>query len=103
MSKVDKDELFGHLTQFLKSKGIDLQEGAYTRTIQKGCDVLAETINLSQQAMDRAKTELEKSLDRAREVIHKKTAPRTPPVERAAASQPEDAPSVKPPKIVPRR
>jgi hypothetical protein len=104
MSKVDKDEIYGHLSQFLKDKGIDLQEGAYTRTLQKGCAVLADTINLSQQAMERAKSQIEKNLDRAREVIHQKTAPRTPPVQpQPAAAAPDEGQPGKPPKILPRR
>jgi hypothetical protein len=81
MKKIEKDELFGHVRQFLKNKGIELQEGSYTRTIEKGCQVLADTINLSQQAMDRTKAELERKLDQARQVIHEKTAPRKPPVQ----------------------
>jgi hypothetical protein len=86
MSKIDKDELFNQVSQFLKSKGVELQEGSYARTIQKGCQLLADTINLSQQAMERARSEVEQNLERARQVIHEKTAPRKPPV------TPEEAP-----------
>jgi hypothetical protein len=46
MQTINKDELFGHVCQFLKAKGIELQEGAYTHTIKKGCQVLADTISL---------------------------------------------------------
>jgi len=88
MNKIQQDELFGHVSQFLKAKGIELQEGSYTRTIQKGCQVLADTINLSQQAMTRAKSGLEKKLDQARQVIHEKTAPRKPPVQTKAGKAP---------------
>jgi hypothetical protein len=84
--KINKDELFDQVTAFLKRKGIDLQEGPYTRTIHKGCQVLADTINLSQQAIESAKTELERKLDQARQVIHQKTAPRKPPVYPASDS-----------------
>jgi hypothetical protein len=86
MSKINKDELFTHVSDFLKARGIDLQAGSYTRTIEKGCQVLADTINLSQQALERAKIELEEKLERARDVIHKQTAPRKPPVMTQASS-----------------
>src|SRR5205823_1830741 len=76
MNKIDKDELFRHLSGFLKAKGVELQAGAYTQQIQKGCGILADTVNLSQQAFDRAKTEMERQLERMREVIHESTAPR---------------------------
>ncbi len=88
MKTINKDELLGHVRQFLKTKGIELQEGAYTHTIEKGCQVLADTINLSQQAMNRAKAELGRTLNHAREVIHRKTAPRKPPVQPQAQPSP---------------
>jgi hypothetical protein len=91
MQTINKDELFGHVCQFLKAKGIELQEGAYTHTIKKGCQVLADTINLSQQAMNRAKAELDRTLNHAREVIHRKTAPRKPPVQPQAQPPPPPA------------
>ncbi len=76
MNRVDKKEMFAHVKQFLKAKGIDLQEGSYTQRIQQGCGILTDTINLSQQAYERTRTALDKGLERAREVIHEKTAPR---------------------------
>jgi hypothetical protein len=94
MKKIEKDELFSHIRQFLKAKGIELQEGSYTRTIEKSCQVLADTINLSQQAVVRAKAELDRTLDHARRVIHEKTAPRKPPVQ--AQPQPEPQPQLEP-------
>ena len=77
MNKIDKDELFRHLSGFLKAKGVELQEGPYTQQIQKGCGILADTVNLSQQAFDRAKTEMERQLEHMRVIIHESTAPRT--------------------------
>jgi hypothetical protein len=79
MNKIDKDELFRHLTGFLKAKGVELQEGTYTQQLQRGCGLLADTVNLSQQAIERAKTEMEKQFDQMRQIIHETTAPRTPP------------------------
>jgi hypothetical protein len=81
MNKIKQDELFGHVRKFLKNKGVELHDGSCTRTIRKGCQVLADTINLSQQAMERAKTEVSKKLEHARQVIHEKTAPPKSPVE----------------------
>jgi hypothetical protein len=83
MNKIDKQELYSHLSQFLKAKGVELQEGSYTRRIQHGCSILADTVNLSQQAFEKAKTVMDKRLDRMRQVIHEKTAPKT------ASSQPK--------------
>jgi hypothetical protein len=97
MKKINKDELFAQVSEFLKGKGIELQDGSYTQTIHKGCQVLADTINLSQQAMARTKAEIDKHLDRVREVIHTKTAPKKPPVQpnpvppRAETAQPAGA------------
>jgi hypothetical protein len=103
MKKIDKDELFVHIRQYLKTKGIELEEGSYTRTVEKGCQVLADTINLSQQALGRAKTELEKTLDQARQVIHEKTAPRKPSVQSQPPPAPASPEQKEPPKSSPGR
>jgi hypothetical protein len=79
MNKIDKDELFRHVSEFWKAKGIELQPGTYTQRIKKGCDLLASTVNLGQEAFERAKVEMEKHLEQMRQVIHEKTAPKTPP------------------------
>lgn len=97
MKKIDRDELFSHVSEFLKVKGVELQEGSYTRTIQKGCQVLADTINLSQQAMERAKAEIDKRVEQARQAIHEKTAPRKPPMQ-ADPAPAEPKPPSKPSK-----
>jgi hypothetical protein len=78
MKKIDKDEIYGHLKDFLKVKGIELQDGSYTRQIQHGCQILADTVNLSQQALKQAKTTVGTKLDQVRQVIHEKTAPKGP-------------------------
>jgi hypothetical protein len=77
MKKIDKAELYRHISQFLKTKGVELQDGSYTRRIQDGCSILADTVNLSQQAFGKAKTAMDQRLDRMRQVIHEKTAPKT--------------------------
>ena len=78
MNKIDKDELYGHVQAFLKGKGVELQDGSYTRRIQQGCDILAKTINNSRGALERAKAEADRRLDEVRQAIHEKTAPKPP-------------------------
>jgi hypothetical protein len=75
MKKIKQEELYGHLREFLKGKGIELQEGSYTRQIQHGCRILADTVNLSQQALHQARSAVGERLDQVRQVIHEKTAP----------------------------
>jgi hypothetical protein len=82
MNKIDKDELFQHVSGFFKNRGIELKTGPYTAGIQKGCELLADTVNLSQEAWDRARIEMERNLDHMRQVIHERTAPKS-------ASQPQ--------------
>src|SRR6266566_8094772 len=76
MKQIQKDELYEHLGQFLKDKGIELTEGSYTKGIHAGCSLLADAINLSQAGLERAKAGLDKKLDQVRQVIHEKTAPK---------------------------
>ena len=77
MKQIQKDELYAHLSDFLRDKGIELKEGSYSKGIHAGCSLLADAINLSQAGIDRAKTELDKQLQQVRQVIHEKTAPKT--------------------------
>ena len=79
MKAIQKDELYEHVSQFLKAKGIEMKEGSYPKGIQKGCSILADAINLSQKGITQAKVQIDKNLDRMRQVIHEKTAPRTAP------------------------
>jgi hypothetical protein len=88
MKPIEKDELYEHLGQFLKSKGIEMKEGSYTKSIQAGCSLLADAINLSQAGIERAKTELDKNLERVRQVIHEKTAPKSARTTAPAAPPP---------------
>lgn len=79
MKPIDKNELFEHMSSFLKGKGIHLQEGAYTEQLQKSCGLLADTVNLSQKTLERAKEEMDKRLKQVQQVIHEATAPESPP------------------------
>ena len=93
MKRIEKAELYEHLSEFLKTKGIDLKEGSYTNFIHNGCKVLAEAVNLSQQGLDRARNGLNDKLDRMRRVIHEKTAPKPPPAGPAPNSAPAAGPT----------
>jgi hypothetical protein len=84
MKPIEKDEVYEHLRGFLRSKGIELQEGSYSQTIQKSCSILADAINLSQRGIEKAKTGIDQQLDKMRQVIHEKTAPKP---QNAAASK----------------
>ena len=84
MKPIQRDEIYEHLSGFLKGKGIELKEGTYAESIQKGCTLLADAINLSQEGVSRAKVEGDKKLDQMRQVIHEKTAPKAAPAAQAA-------------------
>ncbi len=88
MKPIQKDELYAHLSQFLKAKGVEMKDGSYPRGIQKGCSILADAINLSQRGITQAKAKIDRNLDRMRQVIHEKTAPK-------AASKPGASPKAK--------
>ena len=77
MNKINKEEMFQNLKGFLKSKGIELQDGAYTQRIRNGCGILTDTVNLSQDAVGRAKAAVDKGLDQLRQAVHERTAPRS--------------------------
>src|SRR3954466_13110795 len=77
MSDIKKEEMFGNLKSFLKSKGIEIQEGSYANGIRKGCDILTDTVNMSQRAFDRAKDAADKGLDQVRQTVHEYTAPKS--------------------------
>jgi hypothetical protein len=78
MKPIEKDELFNHVSQFLKNKGIEFKEGSYAQGIQKSCGILTDAINLGQQGIRQAKAGIDKKLDQMRQVIHEKTAPKPP-------------------------
>jgi hypothetical protein len=78
MKPLDKNELYENLTGFLKTKGIELKEGSYAQAVQKSCSLLTDAINLGQDGLERAKSKLDSKVDQMRQVIHEKTAPRTP-------------------------
>ena len=76
MKPIQKDELYQHLAEFLKAKGVEMKDGSYPKAVQKGCSILADAINLSQKGIAQAKVQIDKNLDRMRQAIHEKTAPK---------------------------
>jgi len=99
MKAIEKGEIYQHLSGFLKNKGIELTEGSYSKKIEKSCGLLAETINLSQKGLERAKQGIDEKLDQVRQAIHEKTAPKSAaPVSGpapAAATAPAAEPATK--------
>jgi hypothetical protein len=83
MNQIKHEELFGNLKNFLKSKGIELQEGSYTKRVRQGCEILADSINVSQRTLKRAKSAMDKGLGQLRQTIHEQTAPKSPAAEGA--------------------
>jgi hypothetical protein len=96
MNPIQKDELYENISQFLRTKGIELKEGSYTKGIHAGCSLLADAINLSQTGLERAKNGIEKKLEQVRQVIHEKTAPKPPVSAAPSSSTPPPAPNGKP-------
>ena len=79
MKTIKKDELFSNLGDFLKSKGIELNEGSYTARIKQGCNLLADAINATQRTVSKTKVKVDGALDEIRQTIHESTAPPPPP------------------------
>ncbi len=94
MKTIKKDELYEHLSQFLKAKGIEMKDGSYPRAVQASCSLLADAINLSQQGIERAKVQIDKNLDWMRQVIHETTAPK-PTAKKAAKPKSTRKPKAK--------
>ena len=65
MRPIQKDELYEHMSQFLKAKGIEMKDGTYPRSVKAGCSLLADAINLSQKSITLAKAEIDRNLERA--------------------------------------
>lgn len=91
MQTIKKDELFRNLGGFLKSKGIELNEGSYTTRIQQGCNLLGEAINATQRTVKTTKVKVDRALDQLRQTIHENTAP-TPPAEPKTKAPPASRP-----------
>ena len=95
MKPIQKDELYEHLCQFLNAKGVEMKDGSYPKAVQKGCSILADAINLSQKGITEAKARIDKNLERMRQVIHEKTAPKAPPKMKASPKSKVQSPKPK--------
>jgi hypothetical protein len=91
MKKIKQDELFRNFSGFLKSKGVELKDGSYTKRLEKGCALLTDAVNFTQSNLRRVKSKMDVKLDQMRQVIHEKTAPKTPPAKPAGASKDKPA------------
>ena len=96
MKPIDKEELYENLSGFLKTKGIELKAGSYAQGIQKSCHLLTEAINLGHEGLGRARVQIDQKLERMRQVIHEKTAPRSATNPPAAKPAPPSAASSAP-------
>jgi hypothetical protein len=91
MKKIKPNEIYENMKAFLKSRGIELTDGSYSQAAQKSCGILTDAINMSQEGLNRARTEVEHKLDQVKAAIHAKTAPKPPPVKPASTKRPEAA------------
>ena len=96
MKTINQDDLFQNLNDFLKSKGVELKDGAYSERVRKSCGVLTDVINATQTTVKRAKAEVDKKLDQLRQSIHQATAPTPPPASPAPEPPASAAPSPEP-------
>lgn len=76
MQPIKKNELFHHLGEFLKSKGIKLTNGSFTAPIQEGCNLLSDAINATHKTVEHTKIQVDEALDQLRQSIHERTAPK---------------------------
>jgi len=77
MKKLKKKDLYQHIDQFLKDRGIEIRTSAPLGSrLKAGCGLLTDTINHAQEAIDAAREHMDDRLDTMRSVIHAKTAPR---------------------------
>lgn len=79
MKTLKRNELFRNVRAFLETRGVELKDGSFTARLRQGCDLLTEAINRTQDGLARARSELDAKVDRLRQVIHEKTAPKAPP------------------------
>ena len=94
MKRIKKDEIFKNVTKFLKGRGVELTEGAYSARIQKGCSALTDMVNLSRDGLQRATTEIDKQLEHLRQAVHEATAPQS--AAKAAGAKSAAKPPAKP-------
>jgi hypothetical protein len=108
MKKLRQNDLFKHIDQFLKDQGIEIREAAPLGSrLKTGCQLLTDTINNAQSTLGKARDHMDDHLDKMRNIIHEKTAPKkasaAPPKKtkkkrQSKKSAPKKATSTKTPK-----
>ncbi len=100
MKKIQRNEIYRNLTGFLAGKGVELKDGSYAETLAKGCQMLTDVINLSQQGIDQARQGIDQKLDKLRRIVHDKTAPKPPakpaPAKAKTSTKAKAAPKAQP-------
>jgi len=97
MKTIKKDELFSSLSGFLKSKGVELNNGEYAARIRQGCDLLTEAVNTTQKTASRTKAQVHEALEKLRQSIHESTAPKAAAESRRAKARKTAKPRAKKP------
>ncbi|MCZ7639261.1 MAG: hypothetical protein M5U12_26375 [Verrucomicrobia bacterium] len=100
MKTIGQDEFYQHVTDFLKARGIELTDGAYTRHIRRACGLLSDALNAAQRTVKRARQEVDQKLAQLRQSIHEATAPEPPPAKPPPLTP--EPPPVSPPPRSPR-
>ena len=79
MKKLRQNDLFKHIDKFLKDQGIEIREAAPLGSrLKTSCQILTDTINHAQGTLGKARDHMDDHLDKMRNIIHEKTAPRKP-------------------------
>jgi hypothetical protein len=83
MKTLKKNELLGHVTNFLKNKGIVLEEGSASTKLKTGCEAITGIINQGNRSIKNVQKEVTAGVDKVRQVIHESTAPTPAPAPKA--------------------
>jgi hypothetical protein len=78
MKTIKKDEIYKSLNGFLKSKGIKLSNGTYSKAVRKACGFLTDAVHLAQDGVQKTKVTVDSNLDKLRKKLHEATAPKPP-------------------------
>jgi hypothetical protein len=89
MKAIKKGELYEHLSEFLKRKGVELHKGPYPGRIEQVCSLLTTTINATQATLGRARDGMDRGLQQVRHALRKTPPAHSPKVSPFAAPAPE--------------
>ena len=96
MKTIKKDDLYRNLSEFFRSKGIELKNGVYPQRISRACDLLTDAINETRKTVRHAKGKVNERLDQLRQSIHNATAPKPPHSSKKNTSRKRSKPSPQP-------